>query len=40
LGSAWATNGTAMLTTNVLGSAYQFTTTNGPATRFYRVVTP
>ena len=40
LGGSWATNGTAVFTTNVAGSAYQFTTTNGPATRFYRVQTP
>ena len=40
LGSAWATNGSAVLATNVPGSSYQFTTTNGPAMRFYRVVTP
>jgi hypothetical protein len=39
-GAAWATNGSAKLTTNVPGSSYQFTTTNGPAMRFYRVVTP
>ena len=37
---AWTTNGTAALTTNVPGSNYQFTTTNGPAARFYRVQTP
>jgi hypothetical protein len=40
LGAAWTTNGTAVLTTNVPGSSFQFTTTNGPAMRFYRVVTP
>lgn len=40
LGTAWATNGTALLTTNVPGSQFQFTTTNGPAMRFYRVQTP
>jgi hypothetical protein len=40
LGGAWTTNGTAALVTNILGSSYQFTTTNGPATRFYRVQTP
>jgi len=40
LGTAWTTNGTAALTTNISGSSYQFTTTNGPATRFYRVQTP
>ncbi len=36
----WTTNGTAVLTTNIAGSSYQFTTTNGPAMRFYRVQTP
>jgi hypothetical protein len=40
LNGAWATNGTAVLTTNTPGSAFQFTTTNGPAMRFYRVQTP
>ena len=36
----WTTNGTATLTTNVPGSSYQFTTTNGVPIRFYRVQTP
>ncbi len=36
----WVTNRTAVLTTNVAGRAYQFATTNGPAARFFRVVTP
>jgi hypothetical protein len=41
LGSrTWVTNASALLTTNVAGSSYHFTTTNGPATRFYRVQTP
>jgi hypothetical protein len=40
LGGAWTTNGTAVLTTNAPGSSFQFTTTNGPAMRFYRVATP
>jgi hypothetical protein len=41
LGSrTWVTNASALLTTNVAGSLYRFTTTNGPATRFYRVQTP
>jgi hypothetical protein len=40
LNGTWATNGTAVLTTNTPGSAFQFTTTNGPAVRFYRVQTP
>jgi hypothetical protein len=37
LGAAWATNTVAMLTTNVAGSSYRFTTTNGSAAEFYRV---
>jgi hypothetical protein len=36
----WTTNGTAALATNVAGSSWTFTTTNGPAMRFYRVQTP
>ena len=40
LGAAWTTNASAMLTTNIPGSSFQFTTTNGTATRFYRVQTP
>lgn len=36
----WTTNGTAVLTTNVPNSSFQFTTTNGPAARFYRVQIP
>lgn len=40
LTGAWTTNGTAVLTTNTPGSAFQFTTTNGPSLRFYRVQTP
>jgi uncharacterized protein YkwD len=41
LGSrTWVTNASALLTTNVPGSSYRFTTTNGPATRFYRIQTP
>ncbi len=40
INGVWVTNGTAGLTTNVPGSSYQFTTTNGPAVRFYRVQTP
>jgi len=41
LGSrTWVTNASALLTTNGAGSSYRFTTTNGPATRFYRVQTP
>lgn len=40
LGMAWTTNAGATLTTNVPGSSYRFTTTNGPAARFYRVQSP
>lgn len=40
LGKPWVTNNSASFTTNVPGSSYRFTTTNGPATRFYRVQTP
>ncbi len=40
LGQPWTTNAGAALTTNVPGSFYRFTTTNGPARRFYRVQTP
>lgn len=40
IGGVWTTNATAALTTNVPGSSYQFTTTNGAAMLFYRVVTP
>jgi hypothetical protein len=40
LGGAWTTNGSAVLGTNVAGSSYTFTTTNGPAVRFYRIETP
>ena len=40
LGSGWTTNATATLSTNVPGSSYRFTTTTGPAMRFYRVQTP
>lgn len=38
LGSAWTTNNSAVLTTNVPGSSYRFTTTNGAAVGFYRVL--
>ena len=37
LGGTWTTNAGAVLTTNAPGSSFQFTTTNGPAARFYRV---
>lgn len=40
LGQPWTTNASALLTTNIPGSAYRFTTTNSPATRFYRIQTP
>jgi len=40
LNGAWTTNGTAVLTTNTPGSAFQFSTTNGPVMQFYRVQTP
>ena len=40
VGGPWTTNAGALLTTNVPGSAFQFTTTNGPAMRFYRVQSP
>ncbi|HXI70581.1 MAG TPA: CAP domain-containing protein [Verrucomicrobiae bacterium] len=40
LGQAWITNAGAALTTNIPGSSYRYTTTNGPATRFYRIQTP
>lgn len=39
-GGVWTTNASAVLTTNIPGSSFQFTTTNGSATRFYRVQTP
>ena len=37
---AWTTNASAVLTTNVPGSSFQFTASSSPAARFYRVVTP
>jgi hypothetical protein len=40
LGQPWVTNANASFTTNILGSSYRFTTTNGPVTRFYRIQTP
>jgi len=36
----WTTNASAALTTNVPGSSFRFTTTVGPAVRFYRVQSP
>jgi hypothetical protein len=38
LGAAWTTNSGAGFTTNVPGSSYRFTTSPGPAARYYRVV--
>jgi hypothetical protein len=40
LGGAWTTNSGATLSTNVAGSSYRFTTTNGGGQRFFRVQTP
>jgi hypothetical protein len=40
LNGTWTTNFGAILTTNSPGSSFQFVTTNGPATQFYRVQTP
>jgi hypothetical protein len=40
LGGTWITNASAVLTTNIPGSSYRFTTTSGPATRFYRIQSP
>ena len=40
LGGSWLTNASALLTTNVPGSSYRFTTTNGPVARFYRIQSP
>jgi hypothetical protein len=39
-GGGWTTNSTAVLTTNLPGSSFQFTATNNSVMRFYRVVTP
>ncbi|HEV2392839.1 MAG TPA: CAP domain-containing protein [Verrucomicrobiae bacterium] len=38
LGAAWTTNTSAVLSTNIPGSSYRFTTTNGALTRFFRVI--
>ena len=38
LGGAWTTNTAATLSTNIAGSSYRFTTTNGLAAGFYRVM--
>jgi hypothetical protein len=40
LAAGWATNASAVLTTNVAGSSYTFTTAVGPGQRFYRVQMP
>ncbi len=40
LNGAWKTNASAVLATNIPGSSYRFTTTNGSAACFYRVQTP
>jgi hypothetical protein len=37
LGTPWTTNTSATFTTNVPGSSYRFTTTNGPGARFYHI---
>jgi len=37
LGSPWATNTAATLTTNLAGMTYSFTATNSAPTRFYRI---
>jgi hypothetical protein len=38
--SVWTTNASAVLTTNVQGASYRFTTPAGPAARFYRIQSP
>jgi hypothetical protein len=40
INSNWTTNGGAIFSTNIPGSSYRFTTTNGPAMRFYRIQSP
>jgi unsaturated rhamnogalacturonyl hydrolase len=37
LGSGWATNSTAVFTTNIDGYSYRFTTAKSAAARFYRI---
>ncbi len=39
-GNPWITNASASFTTNVPGSSYRYTTTIGPAARFYRIQHP
>jgi hypothetical protein len=38
LGATWTTNSGAVFTTNVPGTSYRFTTTPGPAARYYKVI--
>jgi hypothetical protein len=40
LAAGWTTNSSAVLTTNVAGSAYRFTTPVAAGARFYRIQTP
>lgn len=40
LAGPWATNATAVLTTNNPGTSYRFSTPVGPAARYYRVKSP
>lgn len=40
INSGWTTNSTAVFTTNVPGTSFRFTTTNGPTMRFYRIQSP
>ena len=37
INSGWMTNSAAIFSTNVPANSYRFTTTNGPAMRFYRI---
>ena len=37
LGQSWSTNSAAVLTTNIAGISYCFTTTNNAAARFYKI---
>jgi len=38
--AGWTTNSGAAFITNIPGSSYRFTTTNGPAMRFYKIQSP
>jgi hypothetical protein len=40
LSASWITNAAATFSTNIARVSYRFTTTNGPAARFYRVLKP